>query len=324
MPTHRFRWVGNLIHDVTDKNSEEKTEKVLRHAQVILRPIVAWLLRSGVTYSVLVSAVKLVFLEQAEQELKRQQQKCNDSSVSTISGLNRKIVKELWRDTQDLNQRARALGRPSLASRVMTRWLEDMPTEPTQEPETQQPSQGAVRRAYPMHLPYTGAGEGDVESFENLVYEVSLDVRPRSALNELLRLGMVSVDMTGGKEWVTRQAAGFFPSLTSDESLDLFSGAISDHLWTGVNNISQTANPELERSIFASNMSEASIQELGSFAQKEWQRIFPRVVSKARQLYEDDVANKRGGYRMRIGMYFHGDADTSKADIASENSDDGQ
>lgn len=312
-----------FIVSVSDTNLDKKTEKVLRHAQVVLRPIVAWLLRSGVTYNLLVNAIKLVFLEQAEQELKRQEQKCNDSSVSTISGLNRKIVKELWRDTQALNQRAMALGRPSLASRVMTRWLEDMPAETTMESEYQRPAEGASRRVYALHLPYSGSSEGAGECFENLVEEVSLDVRPRSALNELLRLGLVSVSSIEGKEWVMRQTAEFLPSMVTDESLDLFSGAISDHLWTGVNNISQTGKPELERSIFATNMSEASTQELSAFAHKEWQRIFPRVVGKARQLYEDDVANKRGGHRMRIGMYFHADADPLKTETVRDEPDNG-
>jgi hypothetical protein len=148
-------------------------------------------------------------------------------------------------------------------------------------------------------------------------------VRPRSVLNELLRLNLARVEVIDEQEIVVRESSDFLPATTSDESLDMFSGAISDHLWAGVNNISLMNKPELERSIFASNMSQQSIDELSSFAQKEWQRIFPRVVNKARQLYDDDVSNNRGGYRMRIGMYFHGEEDCKNIEnpVSDQDSD---
>ena len=74
---------------------------------------------------------------------------------------------------------------------------------------------------------------------------------------------------------------------------------------TGVNNLSLGAEPELDRSVFASGLSRESVAELGKFARKEWARIFPRIVSRATQLYEADVQHHRSGQRMRIGMFFY-------------------
>jgi Family of unknown function (DUF6502) len=281
-----------------------QAEKVLRHAQVMLRPLVAWLLRSGVTYNQLANAIKLVFLEQADQELQRQQKKCTDSSLSTMSGLNRKIVKEMWRDVRDLNQRADAMGRPSLSSRVMTRWMMHVNAELTPQSFSKTGEQEGSPPIYAQGVPYSLLQEHPY-SFEGFVQETSKDVKPRSVLNELQRLGLVRVEFKDRQEWIMVQTSGFVPETVTNEALDLLSGAVSDHLWTGVNNISKIADPELDRSVFASGLSHASVMELGKFAQKEWQRIFPRIVNKATQLYEIDAQKKENGYRMRIGMYFY-------------------
>ena len=62
---------------------------VLDHALVILRPLVAWLLRSGVGYGEFAAALKPVFLDMALAEVARDGAKLTDSALSLLSGLHR-------------------------------------------------------------------------------------------------------------------------------------------------------------------------------------------------------------------------------------------
>lgn len=285
----------------------QQTQRILRYAQVVLRPLVAWLLRSGITYGLLERALKLVFLEQAEQELLRQGKRCTDSSLSAVSGLNRKIVREMWRETRDLQERVVHLGRPSLASRVLTSWRIHMESAKTHA-NANEAATNANRHeiiAQGQQLPYSSTTASNM-SFESLVTEVSGEVRPRSVLNELLRLGLVQIHHdANGQEWVLVQPEGFLPRATSDEALELLSGAVADHFWTGINNVTQVQPSALDQSIFANGLSLPSVQELGVFARKQWEKVFPAVVHKASELYQKDLASQEAGYRMRIGMYFH-------------------
>ena len=112
-------------------------------------------------YGEFAAALKPVFLEMALAEVARDGAKLTDSALSLLSGLHRKDVRALAPVLKGTADPSAALGKPSPASQVATRWLTN---------------------GWPETLPVAGPAP----SFEALARSVSTDLHPRSVLQELL------------------------------------------------------------------------------------------------------------------------------------------
>lgn len=254
-------------------------DQVLQQALVIMQPLVLWLLRSGVRHAEFSVAIKRVFLEQATAELVRLQGKQTDSAISMLSGLHRKDVKALL---AEMGQQDRtyaeitreSLGRPTVPSQVMTRWLAS---------------------DWPDELPLAGVEQ----SFETLSHQVSRDVHPRAVLNELVRLGMA--EQLAERVRLCRSA--FVPDQRMAEAGNLLAGSTADHLAAGVHNLSAPGGRKfLEQSVFADGLTEDSIKQLENLAGALWQQVLNTLVRAAVPLNEKDEP-AGGDQRIRVGMF---------------------
>ncbi|MDZ7790095.1 MAG: DUF6502 family protein [Xanthomonadales bacterium] len=123
-----------------------------------------------------------------------------------MSGVHRKDVRRFPGADAGARERARAgLARES----VVGRWLGDP----------------AYRDA--DGRPAVLARTGDAPSFEALVAGISTDVRPRTVLDELKRLGFVVHDETADS--VRLDTAAFVPSADDAHLLRLFEANLADH-----------------------------------------------------------------------------------------------
>ena len=262
-----------------DKKSHLDPDQVLQQALVIMQPLVLWLLRSGVRHPEFSVAIKQIFLEQAASELDRLQGKQTDSAISMLSGLHRKDVKTLLAamaqgelKTSEITRES--LGRPTVPSQVMTRWLAS---------------------GWPDELPMAGASH----SFEVLSRQVSSDVHPRAVLNELVRLGMAEHE----GEQVRLCRSAFVPDQQMTEAGNLLAGSTADHLAAGVHNLSGPGSKKfLEQSVFADGLTEDSVRQLESLAGALWQQVLNAMVRAAVPLNEKDEP-AGGDQRIRVGMF---------------------
>lgn len=259
----------------------------LEHATVVLQPLVRWLLRNGVGFGATTDALKAVFLQEAARELERRGQKASGSSLSVMSGLHRKDVRQLleqgapqamaWRSAQ-----ADARVKPSAASRLVTQWL---------------------AQRWPRRLPISsppGNPGATPRSFERLARQVSTDVHPRALLTELERLGLVRVDGDG----VLLQKSAFVPDSQQTAAAQWMSSHVADHLSAAVHNL-QPENAEhkfLERSVFADGLSAESVAVLHDEALRLWEQVFSVMVALATPLCEQDTQQAEP-QRFRVGMY---------------------
>ena len=260
--------------------SEQLARIALREAQVLMTPVVRWLLRHGVHYSAFADALKTVFVTVARQELAYGDSKVTDSSVSVLSGVHRKDVRTLG-DAQDPPAALRSV---PLASQVFTRWL------------TNARYCGAPGR--PAVLPRLGPGA----SFESLAREVSTDVHPRTVLDELLRLGLVEID----GDSVRPQAQMFIPAKGLEDLDALFSANVADHIAAAVHNVTEPGPKLLEHSVFADGLTPQSALELADEARSLWARAFEGMVARAQRRVDADT-NAGGSTRVRFGVYFYAD-----------------
>lgn len=270
----------------TVQPTEEHAQLALRELGPLMEPLVRWLLRSGVSYGAFADSLKPVFVAVARGELERSGARPTHSAISVLSGVHRKDVRAL----ADAPRRTSPLRGVPLASQVYTRWL----TDPV--------FHGAD--GHPVPLPRSGPAP----SFETLAREVSTDVHPRTVLDELLRLGLVTLE----KDVVTARAAGFVPAHDLADTTALFAANVADHIAAAVHNLTLDAPKFLEQSLFAQGMTQASAEHLSEAARRAWASAFAAMAAEARQRFEHD-AGKGGRHRIRFGTYFYAEDDPAPA-----------
>lgn len=256
-----------------------RADLALRTALVLVTPVVRWLLRRGVQYGALATALKRVFVKVAAEELERTGRRTTDSAVSVLSGVHRKDVRAFYQLGRAL-QRDKSL---SPASLVFTRWATD--------PQWRDPVSGQPLRLQRL---------GPAPSFEALAREVSTDVHPRTLLDELLRLELVRlVD-----DEVQLAADSFVPSADEVAMAELFAANGSDHLSAAVHNLTTSGPKMLEQSVFATGLSRASAEELGVLARRLWAEAFARMAEEASRRHQADQP-AFPAHRMRFGIYYY-------------------
>jgi hypothetical protein len=266
--------------------SESRADLTLAAAVRLLAPMIPLLLREGVSYPRFANALKKAFLEEAPAVLLDSSIRVSDSSVSTLTGIHRKDVRE-WRSAGHPRPQARTFG---AVMTLFTRWS----TDPAY----------CDARGRPLALERKG-GPG---TFEALAASVSNDVHPRTMLQELLRLGvaeLVEGSADGGDDRVRLCADAFVPRDGAPEMLQLLSDNVGDHLAAAVQNVLGATPPMLEQSIYADKLRPESVEEMGALARQVWQGAFNDIVRQATALSDQDAGQAGAAHRLRVGMYFY-------------------
>ena len=267
---------------------------VLNACLGLLKPLVALLLKHGVAYPAFAAALKSVFLQAAQDDLRAQGAALTDSAVSLRSGLHRRDVREMSRPNPDTEASARLDFKPmNLATQVVARWLSEAEfLDADGHPR-------ALARAEPT------------SGFDALVASISSDIRPRAVMDELLRLGVAQeVDSK-----LVLIAAGFAPRLNLAEMAQLYQANLHDHLAAASLNLSGEGE-FLEQSIFVDGITQQSADQLHLAAAKAWRQAFKAVMQQAQARHQADqhLDPAERQHRARFGAYFFSEPDSSDSD----------
>ena len=254
---------------------------LLDRSRALLLPWIRALLRRGITYPQFTAQLKQVFYDAARDELEATGQRQTDSALSVLSGLHRKDVREFSSATP----RPMAPTVP-LSSQIVTRWSSD--------------PRYRDKRNKPRDLPRSGPGD----SFEALVLSVSRDVHPRTALEELIRLGAATLQ----DDLVCIDGAAFVPRHGFEEMVELLTQNVADHIAAGAHNLgAEDAGRFLEQSVFAASLSPESAAQLGGVAREIWAAAFERMVAEANARVAQDSHSPTASHRMRFGVFYYAD-----------------
>ncbi|QNX86348.1 hypothetical protein [Acinetobacter seifertii] len=251
------------------------TETTLEHAISIIPELVHWLIKAGVGYTEFSTALKIVFYNEAIKELDSIKQKKTDSAVSLLSGLGRRDVRsfcQTYGEYKLINQFNEQLP-ISVPARVIGLW---------------------IGQKLPSQIPFNG----EALSFESLVKQVSSEKHPKSILLELKRLGLVIEE----NNQVILQNSSFTPDPQMDESKQLFTKNISDHLAAGISNLTQKTN-FLEQAIFADELSPESIEKLKKLSVDMWNLMSKAILSSAIEYCKNDEGATDANKHFRLGIY---------------------
>jgi len=215
-----------------------------------------------------VHALKVVFVELAQEEIARTSPKVNASRVSALTGLYRQDVAKILKDEQDYSEK------PSgILWRVLGQWQND--------------KRFTTSRGKPRVLEY---GNLDTE-FADLVMSVSTDLNPGTILFELARAGLVE-KTTQGKVKLIKRLSHFkgdreqLYALLADD-LDSLTLAVEENL-VGKNTV-----PNAHFRTEYDNILKSAVPQIRRYILKET-KLFHLKLSEYLARYDADINPKEG------------------------------
>jgi len=251
----------------------------------VLRPLAKLMLNHGINFPFICELIKSVLVETAIKEFRLVGKLQTDSRISLLTGVHRKDVRRLRATSEEM--RVAPERTVPLGAQLVALWVGD--------------AAFLDENNLPRPLPRLASQGGEV-SFERLVERVSKDIRPRSVLDEWLRLGVATLDED---DCVCLVADAFIPDKGFDEKAFYFGLNLGDHLSAGVGNLLGEKPPMLERSVHYDALSLASAEELALLSEKLAMQTLKAVNRRAMELERDDAKTKGAKYRMTMGTYFY-------------------
>jgi hypothetical protein len=262
----------------------------------VLRPLARLAIDHGVQFGQLEELLKRAMVEAALRATEGDARRGVPpvSRLSVVTGIHRKEVKRLAEAT-DLDA-VRAESTP--AAEVFTRWITD-------------PAWRGADGA-PRVLPRRPGPDG-APGFEQLARAVTTDVHPRTLLDELARLGLVSIDEAA--DTVALRAEAFVPAGRLDGLLAFLGDNVGDHLAAARANVARTQHalrdgeapgraPFVEQALYADALSAQSAGQAAERARAFWQTLLQSLAPELQALEDADrAANRPADHRVRIGLY---------------------
>jgi hypothetical protein len=195
---------------------EEKSRHTALTIAVIklLRPLVKLLLKSGFTFNEFNNIAARLFVDVAQVDFVIEGRKQTNSRIAAITGIQRKVVARLAKQSLLPDVETPAVSR-NRAAVVLTAWLRD--------------ERFLDRKGDPEPLPFEGE-----RSFSELVRTYSGDITPRTIADELMRLD--ALEEIDGKLRLT--ARGYQPVTGSIQHLDILGEDTAEFIATIERNIS--------------------------------------------------------------------------------------
>lgn len=271
------------------------TTKLLSAIRGVLRPVVRYLIASGITFPTVNRMMKELFIQVAEQEFALPFKRLTDSRVSLVTGLNRKEVSQLRRRKPE-STRLQAVERTTV-TRVLGRWTAGPPY--------------AAADGFPRRLVYEATDPKRV-TFARLVRELGPDVPVRSVLDELIRLGAADLSSDGH---VTLLRETYIPATGAEGKLTLLGSDPGELFSTIVHNIGDPEHPWLQRKVAYDNIGTDALPELREKARELGEEFVRRANALLASYDRDRNPAAPGGTRSRyvLGTYaFEEGTDSAK------------
>ncbi|MDX2223864.1 MAG: DUF6502 family protein [Rhodospirillaceae bacterium] len=272
----------------------EPPPALVRAITRLMRPLVRLLIARGITLPYLTNLLKAVYVDVAETSFAVDAGAGSTggltaSRLSVLTGLQRKDIKRIKSEPPPDQSPPAAV---SLGARLIGIW--------TGDPRFRDDA------GKPLALP-RGADDPSAPSFDTLVRTVSTDVRPKSILDEWLRLGLVTVAADG---LVRLNADAFVPRQGFDEKVYYLGRNVADHIATSVHNVLGEGGPLFERAVYYDKLTPASVAFLGERARALGMDALLALNKDALARADGDDGKPDATQRMALGLYYYeGDDD---------------
>lgn len=249
----------------------------------VLVPLARLMLSQGMTLPLAIELLKRAFVDTAQRSFRLDDKPMTDSRISLISGVHRKDVKRL----RDLPEADAALpSKVSLGAQLVGRWV-------TQKPWVD--SKGVPKPLARL------SSAGKKLSFESLVASVSRDIRPRSVLDEWLRLNVVSIN---DADEVVLNTAAFVPREGAEEKLHYLGLNLGDHAETACDNVIGGTLPRFERSVHHDGLTAEQVAHLQKRATELGMALLQTLHAEAESM-KGRATDAQATRRFTCGVYWY-------------------
>ena len=268
---------------------DKRDELLLPALEALLVPLARLCVAHGLAHAPVEELLKRAFVR-AAREASSGSGARDVSRVATATGLSRREVARLSGELPPLPAQ-----RPSPAGRLYAHWMT--------HPDCAGPD------GQPLALPRGGPAP----SFESLAQSITRHVHPRSLLDEMLRLGLVSLSDDG-------QTVHFEPDRVTptqdDAQMFGFLGAnVGDHLAAATANVVHRDRRHFEQAIYADELSEDSAAAIADLARAQWARLRAELIPELERLIAaDQAAGRPGTHRARLGVFTFHEPDPEPSD----------
>lgn len=271
--------------DDSSRALQSEHQALLAAIAEVLAPLAALCIARGITIQPTEELLRQAFVGAARQA-------CADagaqgervtSRISTMTGLTRREVTRLAAAMQAAAEAAPPPAR-SLATELLTRWVSLRPYTDA--------------RGRPRTLPRLGPEP----SFETLAASVTRDVHPRTALAEMQRLGLVTVDER--RDRITLAADAFVPRGDWSRMVGFLGANVGAHLHAAVANVLGGGNQHFEQALMADELSAESLARARALITDEWRHLMGTLGPQLQALMDaDQAAGRPQDQALRIGLY---------------------
>lgn len=246
----------------------------------VLKPLVRMLLRNNIPYGAFSELARRAYVEVASNDFTVEGRKQSNSRVATITGLSRKEVKRIQEMPDEGDDQL--IEKYNRAARVVYGWVHD-------DKYQEQLGQSKV-------LTF----DGEAPSFSALVKTYSGDVPPRAILDELERVGVVTMDEAQNIRLVSR---AYIPKAGINEKISYVGSDVSALLNTMDRNIYQPElSPFFQRKVYYDNLPDEVVEDLQSMIAKKSQELLEQVDQTMAQHDRDANPNAKGTGKNAIGV----------------------
>lgn len=250
----------------------------------LLRPLVRMALKRGVSYGTFTSLLKWVFYEVAKEDFTIEGKKQTQSRISVITGFTRKEVKRLSElDTPTSRNQREQYNR---AARVISGWRRD--------------SKYLDKQGSPKVIPITGEGA----TFETLVRKFSGDMPPRAVLDELTRLGALSLEP---KNRVRLVQESFMPTTDDAIKFHILGTDVDLLISTIEHNIEQNSQPPFyQRKVHYDNLPDEVLDDFRKLSRRQAQKLLDELDRNLAAVDRDANPDIKGTGRnvAGLGIYY--------------------
>ena len=286
-----------MMSDTTSTESDEavschdwRDTAILLTLSRLFAPVARLCLSRGITFAVAEEVLKRTFVQEGKVLQPGGAEHGMVSRISTATGINRREVTRLTRLKSD-----ELATKQPYASELLAQWTTDQEYRDQNGP------------------PVTLSRTGTAPSFESLAQKITRDVHPRSMLDELIRLGVVSHDEEADTVSLIRN--DFVPARDFRQMLNFLGDNVGDHLDAAVTNVLHDGGRHQEQAVFADELSAESIATLRPLIAAHWQALRDAMVPVITELIAADrTAGRIQNQRVRVGLYSF-DCSTSDSEI---------
>lgn len=265
----------------------------------LLRPLVKLMLSYQITYPVLSTMLKKLYVDVAAKDFSVDGKRPSDSRVNLLSGVHRKDVKRL---REPGSSQENALSQAPISAQIIAYWT----------------GSGKLtdEQGRPKPLPLKKQHNNELD-FEELVSGfLKQDIRPRVILDEWLRLGVARVE----NDMVILNTGAFTPEKGFDEKVFFFGKNLQDHISAGTHNLLGYKPSYFDRSVYYDGLSTDSVTMLAALADELGMKALNEMNRQALALQQQDKTDDNtANYRINFGVFNFNSANIPATDTDGNN-----